>query len=641
MTAGWLLADAAVFTEHGAASAALALAGDAALALGLGAVIGLLLGGPLRSVVALALVGVAAAASLAIRLPIPATAVIGLRVCLLWGLAFVAAGLLRPRGSGRHWLRAALGGLGLGAAAAVAQISMHYGLSDQGLRILFGAGVLVAAGVWRSPPVSALIGACAVLWLLWPGVAAGRDAEALRRADLAAPTGSAPDPALPSLLLVVLDTVRADRLGCYGYDERDTTPNLDRFATAATRYTQARSASSWTLPSHATLLTGLRPAQHGATHPRAGGDESTLDPAWPAQPLRADVTTLAERLRERGYVTGAIVSNPLYLRHEFGLDRGFQHYDDRDPAAVPRYLALPQLFGRKPWVANLGYRDAEQITDLALAWLDQYARGAAAGAQDGRPFFLMLNYMDAHMPYVPAAPFDRAFSDLRPERPLAAPRELHSLLYDRELAYLDHHVGRLLDGLAEVGDGADLAVVITSDHGEAFGEHGFWKHDWTLYDEVVRVPLLVRSRSHAARVDDTPVDGTDVHALRAGLAGLQLPPLGAGFPAVTSEWYRVEDDDAWEARFGGVDLDRDLLAWVEDGRKFVVSSAGSVEVYDLAADPGELAPLALAPEVLEAARERARQWWRAHPPPDLATGDLDPETLERMRALGYLDDGKD
>jgi arylsulfatase A-like enzyme len=526
-----------------------------------------------------------------------------------------------------HRGHAARTGLATGALACGLH-ALPVGLTAPNWQVLGAAlAVLVLGFLPRGLP-RRLGTTLPVLIPLVPALLAVRAAVTLRRPDLAPPTAAAP--AASNVLLVVLDTVRADRLGCYGHT-RDTTPRLDAFAREhATRFTSARSSSSWTLPSHATLLTGLYPAEHGATHPRAGADERTLAPAWPAQPLRADAKTLAEELRERGWQTAAVVSNPLYLRHEFGLDRGFEHYDDRPASLLWRYSALPQIFGFHVWVGRRGYRDGRTITDLALRWLQRERRGG--------PFFLALNYMEAHAPYLPEAPFDRAFGDARPEDPLHPPEALEELLYDRELAALDHQVGRLLDGLTRLELLDDTTVVITSDHGEAFGEHGFRKHDWTVFDEVVRVPLLIKpAGGRAAEVDATDVTGADVYERMRVAAGLEPDARPA---PVTSEWYQVDEPEVWEERLG-VDLRRDLVCWVEEHRKVIVSTTGVVEAFDLVSDPDELRPLPLTEAEVAAAQERARRWWSDNPPLERVTNPVDAETLERLQKLGYADDGED
>jgi arylsulfatase A-like enzyme len=615
-TAGWILHDLSVFLSAGDPAVPRALAVPWLAALFVGAVLGWAIVRR-RALLSVTLaLGLVAALSLPVRLPLSPAGVQGVRALFVWTLGLALASRFAPRA--RLTASLALGALACGLHAA------PMGLTAPSWRVLGAAALVLALSFVPANLARRALTVLAVLIPLVPALLAVRGAVALRRPDLAAPSMAAA-PA-PNLVLVVLDTVRADRLGCYGH-ERDTTPRLDTFAEAhATRFTNARSSSSWTLPSHATLLTGLFPAEHGATHPRAGRDEATMAPAWPAQPLREDAETVAMQLHARGWQTAAVVSNPLYLRHEFGLDRGFERYDDREASLLWRYSALPQIFGFHVWVGRRGYRDARTITDLALRWLERERRGG--------PFFLMLNYMEAHAPYLPEAPFDRVFGPEHPEDPLRPEEHLEELLYDRELAALDDQVGRLLDGLERLDLFDGTTVVITSDHGEAFGEHGFRKHDWTVFDEVVLVPLLVKpAGERAAASDDTHVTGADVHALMLASAGLESARRES---PVTSEWYQVDEPEVWERRLG-VDLERDLVCWIEEGVKVVVSTTDSVEAYDLAADPSESHPLPLTDEQRAAALQRAKAWWAANPPPAHKTEPLDAGALERLRQLGYAD----
>ena len=445
-----------------------------------------------------------------------------------------------------------------------------------------------------------------------------RGAEALR---LPGARGTRPD-----LVLVVMDTVRADRLKPYGYG-RATTPLLDAFARRhAVRYTNARSTSSWTLPSHASLFTGLMPAQHGATHPRQGAStEHVVDSAaLPAQPLRSDVPTLASLLRDAGYRTGAVLANSAYLDPRFGLGRGFEHYDARPGGFLKRYLPLSQLAGGTLRAGHLLYRDAKTITDLALAWLEQ---------DDGRPFFLAVNYMDAHAPYLPPPPYSEHFGGPARE-PLELAHTDRSDQYDRALMYLDAQLARLLNEL----DLQNTLVVITSDHGEALGDHGYWMHSWTLYDPVVRVPLYVKPlepRKRPAR--DDPINGAEVFHMILGALDVEGPQAPEGLPrGLFGEWYRLEHTPTSPV-LRDKHVERDLVGWVADGHQWIVASTGEVEVYDLAADPGETSPLTVGEEAVERARHIARSWWSDNPPVTGAEASpFDEAEQERLKALGYL-----
>ena len=537
---------------------------------------------------------------------------------------------------------AAFLGVVAGSVAAGVHTAGRVGLASVSLYAIGGtlASIGVAwffRGAMRRSRVLAL---AVVLLAVIAGVAMQARRETHRvRADLAPPNIALERNDMPSAILIVLDTARADRMGMYGY-EHDTTPRLDAFANdEATRYDSARSTAPWTLPSHASLFTGLYPAVHGVTIPRS---DAPVDPdakptanqreAW-GQPntLSPEIPTLAERLRSRGVQTAAIVSNRM-LGAWTGLDRGFEHYDDRKGAAVGRYQAFAPLRGRPELAGHTPYRDAREMTDVTLAWLDDERRANS-------PFFLFLNYMDVHNPYRPPPPFDTAFSDEQPRNRLRPEPELWSVLYDRELAYLDSEIGRLLDGLRARGLFEDTLIVITSDHGEAFGEHGTWIHGWSLHEEVVRVPLIVKPvQGRTIAVATEPTTGADVHDLILRELGVEHDPSTDALPGHVAESY-YSDKVVMLAGLPGKkqsELAYDLVAWIEGSVKISVSSKGEVRAYDLALDPFEERPITLNANARNAALDVARGWWEAHPPPVRDdTPALDDETLDDLRRLGY------
>jgi arylsulfatase A-like enzyme len=545
-----------------------------------------------------------------------------IRMAMLAWLATALASVLRTR-LGYGALRA---GLSLGALAALAQASYRLEAPREAWAFATGAVASFALGFVPRPLVRR---ALTLLVVALPvGLIADRIASPRPhpRPDLPPPEATAPANA-PNLLIVVIDTLRADHMATYGY-ERVTTPGLDAFAREhATVYTQARSTSPFTLSSHASLFTGLQSVEHGSTHPSPIGRR-----------IRADVPTLAERLREQGYQTAFIAANWLYLRPRYGLDRGFERFDSRpggrSSVAEGFYLALAQLIGTNPEVGRTGHRSAERITDRALRWLD---------GRRPDPFFLALNYLDVHSPYIPIRPFDRAFSDRQPRDLLTPEEDLIPLLYDREILYTDTHVTRLLDGLKASGLFENTVVIVTSDHGEAFGERGFREHCWTLYENVLHVPLLVKPvgpRSVAVNAQRT--SGAAVHDIALRELGLLEPGqstssvdanlIGEWYGAELAEWKPPWVDDVEQS------LLTDVVAWFEGSRKVIVRSDGTVEAFDLDADPDERNPLALDAAARAAAVARAEAWWREHPPDPLESEEVDDETLEALRHLGYLGD---
>ncbi len=308
----------------------------------------------------------------------------------------------------------------------------------------------------------------------------------------------------PNVVLLVLDTVRADHLSLYGYG-RQTTPRLQALARDAIVFDFARAPSSWTLPSHATMFTGRWP------HELSVDTDRPLDSTYP---------TLAEFLSGHGYVTGGFVGNTFYCNSWFGLDRGFTRYEDSEEsrefsaqqvmrcAAVGRAL-MPLAVQAGVWDTSGDFAErktAAMVNDDALEWLD---------ARDGRPFFLFLNYIDAHGPYRVPEDFPRAYSKLSSDEIIAANQkarrrgndkrlsqeertaalaELGRIggdAYDDCLRYVDEQAGRLLDELQRRDLRRNTWIIITSDHGEHFGEKGNYWHGNTLYRPLVDVPLLI------------------------------------------------------------------------------------------------------------------------------------------------------
>jgi arylsulfatase A-like enzyme len=488
--------------------------------------------------------------------------------------------------------------------------------------IVVGAAAAgLAGGLLRQRTLRRVATAAAITIPAVYVMVAGDRAAQLRRRDQ--PNASvAAASRRPNLLMIILDTVRADHLAAYGH-ERNTMPGLEAFMQKrATRYTEARATGSWTLPSHASLFTGLFPSEHRADHPGTNGGKDYLC----GQPLRPDVPTLAERLANHGYQTAAIVANSVYLAHQFKLDRGFAHYDDRSGAWLCSLL-LVQLAGHLPEIGRSPFRNAESITNLALRWITD--------RPSDRPFFLFLNYVDAHVPYLPPRPYDAAFDGQQPRDPLAPEQALHALLYDRELLYLDEHVTRLLRELETRNLLDDTVVIVTSDHGEAFGEHELWTHDHTLYEELLRIPLFVKPvKPVHAEVSHDPVTLADVHDLALREVGLEADtPKRDG--NLVAEWLLcTKIGKGW-----AVDVQRDLITWIDGNVKWIVSSKGQVEAYDLDSDPAEQRPLPVAADQVAEMRARARTWWDAHPPlaADVAP-DVQPEisVQEQLRNLGYM-----
>jgi arylsulfatase A-like enzyme len=344
--------------------------------------------------------------------------------------------------------------------------------------VIFAAGLATVAVRWffaREDAAwgflrSRLAGIVAVTLLALVGIEGGGwlfERIAIGRLPSAAP-------GKPNVLVIVIDTLRADHLSSYGYG-RPTTPNIDRIARQGVLFERAFSASSWTAPSHATMLTGRLPVEHQVEWNR------NLDDQYPVIP---------EVLRKEGYRTAAFTGNSDWFSRRVGFGRGFIHFEDYFYSAPD--MVVRTVYGRalsKLWIfRRLGLstglfvekerRRAPRINRSALQWIQR---------DPETPFFVFLNYYDVHAPYARRDPH-RENSSGSTER--SGPRGIDD--YDGEIAYVDEHVGQLLKELEAFHLAQPLLVIVTSDHGESFGDHGFYLHANSLFLNEVQVPLILR-----------------------------------------------------------------------------------------------------------------------------------------------------
>jgi arylsulfatase A-like enzyme len=400
----------------------------------------------------------------------------------------------------------------------------------------------------------------------------------------AAPSG------VPNVLVIILDTVRAASFSLYGY-ERETTPNLARWAAEGATFEQAFATAPWTLPSHATMFTGYY------------GGELTAD--W-EEPFDGSRPTLAERFRERGYATGGFVANDDYTAYDSGLSRGFIRFEDYlvslteilYSSSLGQTNWLNETIGAKRldrklanfldpnlWITPKHINDRITAPEISRRFLDWQA-----GVGD-RPFFAFLNYFDAHGPYNPPAPFNTRFTG-----PI---RQLN--LYDGAIAYLDVQLDSVFTELARRGVLDNTVVVVTSDHGELFGEHDLWGHAHNVYLPVLHVPLVIRypgavpagfrsdrvvslrdlaaTLSDLARVEgEARFPGTSLATLwRADSAAAAVPTS----PAL-SEVSRAPNVEANNPTNRGP-----LTSIVVDGVHYMRNADGVEEAYLYASDPLE------------------------------------------------------
>ncbi len=327
-------------------------------------------------------------------------------------------------------------------------------------------------------------------------------------------------PEKPDVLLVVVDTLRADHLGAYGYG-RPTSPHLDALARRGTLFEKAWSAAPWTLPSVMSIITSRYPSSH-----RVEND---------GLKLAASIPTLAETMRGAGYATGAFVSH-VYVGRQFGFDRGFDTFEDFGVSA-PGYRPETRM---EP--------TADRVTTAASEWVR---------AQGNRPFFLMVHYFDPHWPYDPpeayrsmfpsayAGPLDAGYDAIsRFKDPLVEmPADYRRFLidrYDGEIRFTDDQIGALIEAVEAAGRGSRTWVIVTGDHGEEFKDHGSIGHGRQLYEEVIRVPLIIAGppggeRPGApARPVATPVSGIDLFPTVLDLAGIAKAPAGLSGTSLAS-----------------------------------------------------------------------------------------------------------
>ncbi len=419
------------------------------------------------------------------------------------------------------------------------------------------------------------------------------------------------------VILVTLDTVRAESMSAYGY-HKPTSPHTAALATQGTLYTEAFSNAPWTLPAHASLFTGLLPTEHRAHKFKLDPDHTDMLRV----PLLAEQLTLAEELSSRGWATGGFAANDGYLLPHWGLHQGFEHYE------------VDQVRGT-------------ELVDRALAWLDEH---------EGEPALAFINVMEAHTPYVcdlstGLGPCEWKHSKRRYKRLAEAPlldgiephrEELARFAadYHRGVASADLAVGHLVAGLKARGWFDDALIVITSDHGESFGEHGVVGHGKDVWDPLIRVPLVVKApgQQQPARNEETisllHIPGLIYTALGWPVPeafARHWPPTGA-----ISEAHFISGKEL--KRSWGKPFDNIRHASISGQHKLIADSLGGHRLFDLAEDRAELVDLAADnPEVITEL---------AQPLPGFDVGPIPeiPKTklptrreLEALEALGYVE----
>ena len=457
----------------------------------------------------------------------------------------------------------------------------------------------------------------------------------------------------PSVIIISIDTVRADHVSCYGY-ERNTTPNIDRFARENSMFKRAYAPSSWTLPSHASLMTGCYPSMHNAHR------SEHAKPPYFCTKLSDNNVTIAEILSEHGYDTAGIIAG-TFCKAVFGLGQGFKFYDDN----------------LDPWG---GERRAHEINELVFAWLNnretQLAQQKFLLFNVTLPVFLFIHYFDPHQSYMPPAPFDTRYpgrddtviysykstsaasykekelellTDVIKRKHVLSLKEKNHLmaLYDGELSFVDDAVGKLMKKLQELKLFAQSMIIVTSDHGESFGEHHLMTHGIALYDDNLRVPLIIKYPSWRKKtgVVDDPVSLVDIFPEILNTVSLSVPENIQGivlqFPeksrTIIAENYQ---DPTWKRRQDLKHLARDLKAIYPGDFKYLWASDGRCELYNIIDDPLESANLAdKLPRKAQELNAQLERWNRSFNPIE-GNKELpkpDQAITEKLRSLGYIE----
>jgi arylsulfatase A-like enzyme len=426
----------------------------------------------------------------------------------------------------------------------------------------------------------------------------------------------------PNIVLVALDTVGAEHLGTE-VPGLGHTPNLDRLAAEGIRFERAFSTAPWTQPAIASIFTSRMPSSHGVLR---------LNHVLPSAAV-----TLAERMRSEGYTTAGFVTHHL-LAEKLGFAQGFAHWNEEHVG---------------------GHRDinSRELTDSVIAWLD--------ANRGDEPFFLFVHYFDPHYAYHhheahdltsdydgPLVPAMNIWT-LRNMRDELSPTDVDYLigLHREEIAFTDHHVGRLLEHLRALGVDDRTVVAVVGDHGEEFMRHGWIGHTRTLYDELIRVPLILRLPGAAgARVESSPVSVLDLAPTLLEVAGAEPDPEAQGISLLLSLMEAAplpKRDLLAEVSFEGKrrDVGKEktvfLTTLIRGDLKIVHDLASDrFTVFDRSTDPEELVDLAASHPEAESLRAALLAWEAQRGRDAQGTARLlepDPEELERLRALGYVE----
>jgi len=445
----------------------------------------------------------------------------------------------------------------------------------------------------------------------------------------------------PNIILIVIDTMRSDHLSCYGY-ERNTTPNIDKFSKDAILFKDCYSQANHSNPGHASLFTGKYPISHGAHDPSYYMLKQIKNIM--SFPLMDEEVTLAEVLKENGYLTAAANANSVWITKKQGFHQGFDFWYNKyrfiyEPkiATIFRKLNYFEFISRFTKI----YLNAAEINEVVFNWLDKYGKNS---------FFLFINYMDPHWPYIPEIPYNKSFPAktkkiyisnpykfLRQEQELSEEEKNYLISnYDGETKYTDYHIGILLDKLKSMGIYKNSIIIITSDHGEFLGEHNRIIHGTDLYDPVVKVPLIIKPhKSYKGQLfNKNTVQLIDVFPTILNMIAVPIPDdvQGTSLTKDTEHDIISENYNDWGKR--------DIISLVKDNYKFILSTDGSHELYNLEKDPGEINNLIdKESEIYESLKNELLLWKKSIKEKIIDKKYLpkmDSETIRKLRALGYI-----
>jgi len=439
-------------------------------------------------------------------------------------------------------------------------------------------------------------------------------------------------PSPPNVILIIIDTARKDHFSCYGY-QRETTPRIDEFAKEAVKFENAIATSSWTLPSIASILTGLWPHRHLAGYQIKDKETGQEGLSY----LSESAVSLAEVLLQQGYQTVGFFQNP-FVDPAFRLNRGFELYD---------YFPGD----------NLHIRRADQVIGLASRWLERYWRRKT-------PFFMVVHLFDPHLAYdppseyawpyvygyqgelqIPFAPDEKELNKIRQGKITYSSKDKDFIigLYNGELSFVDHWVGAFFDYLKEKKIYERSLIILTADHGEEFWEHNSFEHGHSLYQEVLSVPLLIRfpEGENAGLAVKEYVTLADIAPSILAYLGIEtsFPANGRSFismpgavirpfpRAIISELNRIGPP---------------LQCIIKYPYKLILNLInGKIEIYNLEKDPGEKEnlfgkKLSYPPEIIDQIHATANKIQELKAQNQLKKASLDPETLKKLKSLGYL-----